>query len=131
MTANLHAVPAQKPVQETLQQLIRRRLSELELSTRNAAAHAHGLISHALIARYSNGVGGTLSAKTAQGLALAIDVPVDVVFAAAGMPNSPGPFTLPARADLLTAKERRAVISVVDAILASRDALPDKPKKKR
>jgi hypothetical protein len=110
--------------QESLAELIRRRLSELERSARAAAAQSHGLVSHFTLSRHANGETRKLTHRTAQGIALAIDVPLDEVMAAAGLPMTPGPFQLPARADLLTSKERQAIIAVMDALLASRDALP-------
>lgn len=110
--------------QESLAELIRRRLAELERSSRGAAELSHGLVSHFTLSRHAAGQTRKLTHRTAQGIALAIDVPLDVVMTAAGLPMTPGPFELPARADLLTSKERAAVIAVLDALLDARDALP-------
>lgn len=121
--ARVWHVPAalQQPVDETLQDLILRRLSEQEISARTAAERSHGLVAHFTLSRYARGESRKLNAKTAQGIALALDVPMDVVMRAAGLPMTPGPFELPARAHLLTSKERRAVVAVVDALLGARE----------
>lgn len=110
--------------QESLADLIRRRLGELERSSRSAAALSHGLVSHFTLSRHAAGQTRKLTHRTAQGIALAIDVPLDEVMAAAGLPMTPGTFELPARSHLLTHKERLAVIAVIDALLDARDALP-------
>lgn len=94
---------------------------------------SHGLISHPYLSRIRRGlVPKVLEPKLAQGIALAIDVPADQVMAAAGQPMTPGPFELPVRAHRLTAKEREAVIAVIDALLAARGvAVPATRKKSR
>lgn len=117
--------PTMATASETLSQLIERRLVELERSARTGAAMSHGLISHPYLSRLRRGlVPKVVEPKLAQGIALAIDVPVDQVMAAAGQPMTPGEFKLPARAQRLTGKERDAVLAVIDALLAARGALP-------
>lgn len=111
--------------QETLSQLITRRLSELDRSARAAAENSHSLVTHFTLSRHARGEVRKLGLRTAQGMALAIDVPLDEVLRAAGMPMTPGPFELPARAHLLTSKERTAVVAVVDALLDARGIDPD------
>lgn len=117
--------------QETLPELITRRLSELDRSARTAAGNAHGLISNFTLSRYARGAGGRLEMRTAQGIALACDVTLDEVLHAAGMPMAPGDFILPERAHKLTSKERLAVIAVVDAMLAATDREIPPPVKRK
>lgn len=117
----------QEEPQETLPELITRRLFELDRSARTAASNAHGLISNFTLSRYARGAGGKLEMRTAQGIALAIDVTLDEVLRAAGMPMAPGDFVLPERAHKLTSKERMAVIAVIDAMLGASDREPGAP----
>lgn len=60
---------------------------------------------------------GNISDETADALALMWRVDVDEVLRAAGQRPRLGDFELPRRAQRLTAKERRIVLSVIDAIL--------------
>lgn len=60
---------------------------------------------------------GAITHEVAEGLALALDLPVATVLQVAGQRIPLGPFELPARAETLTKAERAAVLAVVDAIL--------------
>lgn len=106
-----------------LQQLVDRRLRELgdhrgPMSTRRAAAQSGGRVSYETlrllkIGRHS----GAITHEVAEGLALALDLPIATVLQVAGQRIPLGPFVLPARAETLTKSERAVVLSVVDAIL--------------
>jgi hypothetical protein len=106
-----------------LQQLVESRLRELgdhrrPLSTRQAAARAGGKVSYETLRLIRTGRhSGSISQEVAEGLALALDVPLSRVLAVAGRRIPQGPFVLPKRAEALTKSERGVVLSVVDAIL--------------
>ena len=106
-----------------LQQLVETRLRELgdrrrPLSTRQAAARAGGKVSYETLRLIRTGQhSGSISQEVAEGLALALDVPLSRVLAVAGRRIPQGPFVLPKRAEALTKSERGVVLSVVDAIL--------------
>lgn len=106
-----------------LQQLVERRLRELgdhrgPLSTRRAAARAEGKVSYETLRLLKIGQhSGAISHEVAEGIALALDVPVATVLQVAGQRIPLGRFVLPPRAETLTKSERAAVLSVVDAIL--------------
>lgn len=106
-----------------LQKLVERRLIELgdhrgPLPTRRAAARAEGKVSYETLRLIKIGQhSGSISEEVAEGLALALEVPLDAVLTVAGRRIPQGPFVLPKRADTLTKSERAAVLSVVDAIL--------------
>jgi hypothetical protein len=106
-----------------LQQLVESRLRELgnargPLSTRQAAARAGGKVSYETLRLIRTGRhSGSISQDVAEGLALALDVPLTRVLAVAGRRIPQGPFVLPKRAEALTKSERGVVLSVVDAIL--------------
>jgi hypothetical protein len=118
-----------------LQNLVERRLRELgnargPLSARQAAEKSEGLVSYETLRLLLRGQhSGRISRETAEGMAKALDVPLDDVLAVAGQRIPLGPFVLPTRADTLTPPERQTVLSVVDAILNAADqerpALPD------
>lgn len=106
-----------------LQQLVESRLREMgdhrgPLSTRQAAARAGGKVSYETLRLIRTGRhSGSISQDVAEGLALALDVPLTRVLAVAGRRIPQGPFVLPKRAEALTKSERNVVLSVVDAIL--------------
>ena len=108
-----------------LQQLVERRLRELgdhrgPMPTRRAAARSEGKVSYETLRLLKLGQhSGAISAEVAEGLALALDVPLTTVLEVAGQRIPLGPFVLPKRAETLTKAERAAVLSVVDAILGA------------
>jgi hypothetical protein len=115
-----------------LQTLILNRLSELgdgtsPLPYRHAAARSvvdgKPLVSHATLQSIAVGKHtGNLSEDTIHGIALALDVPQSRVREAMGLPSgTPTEFRLPAKANRLTASQRRAILKVVDALLAAND----------
>jgi len=112
-----------------LQQLVESRLREMgdhrgPLSTRQAAARAGGKVSYETLRLIRTGRhSGSISQDVAEGLALALDVPLTRVLAVAGRRIPQGPFVLPKRAEALTKSERNVVLSVVDAILDAADQI--------
>lgn len=108
-----------------LQQLVERRLRELgdhrgPMPTRRAAARSQGKVSYETLRLLKIGQhSGAISSEVAEGLALALDVPLETVLEVAGQRIPLGPFVLPKRAETLTKAERAVVLSVVDAILGA------------
>lgn len=97
--------------------LIRKRLDELGLTLREAAAR--GRITTSTLHRYAQGQTSQPDEVTVRGIAKAIAVPVAEVAGTLGLPPLAGRFVLPKRADRLTEAERRTVLAVVDALLAA------------
>jgi transcriptional regulator with XRE-family HTH domain len=105
-----------------LAELIRERLKVEELSVRQAADRSHGLISPATLNNYSRGLQQREpSPRVLQGLALATGVSVGKLAEVGALPTVPTPFELPERAQMLTQRERKAVLAVIDAFLGSHD----------
>lgn len=113
---------------ESLADLVERRRRELgafgkRKPYRDMADYARangGKISHGLIQRIgSGGHRGVLRDEEARGLALALEVPERVVYAAMRVPTPPGPFAeeLPRNVDRLTRRQRDGVLSVISAML--------------
>jgi transcriptional regulator with XRE-family HTH domain len=106
---------------ETMQTLVANRLVELDLSLRQAAARTEGMITFVTIGNIARGyTPDRYSAKTLRGLALALDLPLSRIQAVAeqGAGGGGTPFILPDKARWLTARDRRAVIAVMNALLA-------------
>ena len=123
-------------VNETLQQLMERRLREMgqrrgrsePLSLREvwmalpenstgSRAISYESVRRVLVEGHTN-----ISDRAADAIATMLDVAVSDVLAAAGQRPRLGRFELPRRADRLTDSERQAVVGVVDAILGAADA---------
>jgi hypothetical protein len=106
-----------------LQQLVERRLADLgdhrgPMATRQAAGRSGGRVSYETLRLIKKGQhSGSISPEVAEGLALALDVPLSTVLTVAGRRIPQGAFVLPKRAEALTKSERSVVLSVVDAIL--------------
>lgn len=119
------------PVNETLQELVERRLREMgqrrgrgeNLSLREAwlrlpeDASGARAVSYETVRRVRELGHNKIGDQTADALATMLGVDVDVVLEAAGQRKRLGRFDLPRRADRLTESERDAVLGVVDAIL--------------
>lgn len=118
-------------MQETLQDLMERRLSELgrrrgrkePLNLREvwqtlpADEKGKRAISYELVRRVQREGHTRISDRAADAIATMLDVPVGDVLHAAGQRRRLGRFELPRRADRLTDPERTTVLAVVDAIL--------------
>lgn len=117
---------------ESLQELFRRRQRELgvqgnPLTTREVWLRADGRVSYETFRRIEKGTHTKIGDEVADALAIALDVPVSTVLAAAGQRPRLGKFELPRRADRLNEDERRVVVSVVDAILTAGQRDQDQP----
>lgn len=105
----------------TLAELVSARRHELGLSLRQAAERSGGLISHGHLGGIeSDAVQRTPSDRVLRGISAALDIPITELRRAAGVPPRQTPFTLPDRARQLSAKERRLVLQLVDALLDAR-----------
>jgi hypothetical protein len=105
-----------------LQRLVSERMAELGLSYRRAAAKSGGKVSHGTLNTIATGRHSwRVDDSTIEGIALALDVDESVVRAAVGRAQRAPEteFVLPRRANRLSAQERRAVLSMVDALLAA------------
>jgi hypothetical protein len=108
-----------------LQQLVQDRLREMgdrrgPLSTRQAAARSGGKVSYETLRLIVSGRhSGNIGEEVAEGLALALDVPLSRIYTAAARRAPLGRFELPRRADRLNRSEREVILSVVDAILTA------------
>lgn len=104
---------------EALRALIRAELARQDISFREAAARAKGLVSYATLNVIATGNhSGEISDRTLSGIALALDIPVRKVREAYGLQGvEPPEFQLPDRAKRLNVKQRKAVIAMVDAFL--------------
>ena len=106
-----------------LQDLMLRRLADLgtpgsPMSIRQATERARGLVSYEILRRIARGEhSNQISDETAEGLALALDVPVKDVYAAAKVPRPMSRWTWPARFDRLDPAQRRLVEDVAAALL--------------
>lgn len=116
-----------------LQRLVRERLIELgskdrPLSVRDAAARANNAISHETIRQIAAGEhSGRMEDRTVNALAVAIDVPRSRVLQALHRTQTQPlqPFRLPERANRLGLRQRRAVLTVVDAMLDAAEGQVD------
>lgn len=105
-----------------LQRLVKGRMGELDLSYRGAAAKSEGMVSHATLNNIVTGRHSwKIDDKTMRGIAKALDVDLGVVESAVGraVRIADTEFVLPARANRLSPQERRAVLSMIDALLTS------------
>lgn len=115
---------------ETLQDLVVRRLNELDTSLHAAwlllpeDERGRRAISYETVRRVRENGHYTISETTVDALAFMLKVDADVVLTAAGQRPRLGPFVLPSRADGLTEEERRTVIAVIDAILNAASTPP-------
>lgn len=106
-----------------LQELIVNRMTELDLSLRDAEARSvvngRALVSRATINKITLGRhSGTFDDDTIRGIALALGLSQDKVREAAGEPKGQTEFRLPRRANALSEPERLAILKTVDALLA-------------
>lgn len=113
-------------VQETLQQLVQRRQRELggsdgPIPTRQVWLRGGGEEewSYETVRRVVELGHDKIGDRIADRLAIALDVPVSKILTAAGQRQRGKPFTLPARANRLSATERNIVRQVIDAMLGA------------
>lgn len=109
---------------DRLQDLILTRLQQLgdrtgPMSAREAARRAEGLVSFETIRNLARGGRhrGRITDRTAQGLAIALQVPVERIYEAAGAPPPGGPWEWPNRFRRLNPAQRGLVEDVAAALL--------------
>ena len=102
-----------------LQEMVVGRMAELGLSFRGAAARSGGLVSHGTLNTIALGRhSGHYDDETLRGVALALDLPLTKVREAAGLDRqSPTEFRLPKKANRLSPAQRKAILTMVDALL--------------
>lgn len=106
-----------------LQNLVLRRLADLgtpgnPLSVRAAAERARGLVSYEVLRQIARGEhSGNITDRTAEGIALALDVAAAHVYQAARIPRPLSRWQWPARFDRLDPAQRRLVEDVAGALL--------------
>lgn len=109
---------------DRLQDLILTRLQQLgdragPMSAREAARQAEGLVSYETIRNLARGVRhkGRVTDKTARGLAKALQVPVEQIYAATGAPAPGGPWRPPERFNRLDPAQRALLEDMGAALL--------------
>lgn len=106
-----------------LSELVQRKLLELgdgtrPLSFKRAADRADGKASHEIIRRIAKGVhSGRIDDTTAEGLSLALGVPVKKIYEVARVPRPQSRWVLPERFDRLDQAQRKIVEDVAAAML--------------
>lgn len=103
-----------------LQQLVLNRLMELDLSPRDAARRSRGKVSYSTLRLIGRGEHSMkVKDETAEGIALALDVPVSMVYDRAGVKQPRSRWEWPSRYDRLSLSERRAIEQVAATVLAA------------
>jgi hypothetical protein len=115
--------PAQSPINR-LQELVLTRLTELgdssgAMTAREAARRANWEVSYETLRNIARGVrhNGRLTDRVAMGIAKALDVPPERVYAAAGLPQPGSPWEWPERFNRLSPNHRALVEEVASALL--------------
>lgn len=112
---------------ESLQDLVLRRLSELgdqegPMSAKAAAARSRDRISYETLRLIARGKhGGRIGDRIAEGLSLALDVPISEVYRAAGAPRPQSRWDWPQRFERLDAGQRQLVEEIASALLEAYD----------
>lgn len=110
-----------------LQDLVLRRLAELgtpgsPMSIREATRRSREHLNYETIRKIARGEhSGDITDQTAEGLSLALDVPVQQVYSAARVPRPLSRWTWPAKYDRLDHEDRRVVEDVAAALLRARE----------
>lgn len=105
--------------------LVLRRLEDLgtpdnPMSFRQATQRARGLVSFETLRQIARGEhSGRIADRTAEGIALALDVSVKEVYDAARVPRPQARWNWPAKFDRLDLPQRRLVEDVANALLDS------------
>jgi len=111
-----------------LQRLVSERMSELSLSYRRAAARSGGKVSHGTLNSIVTGRHSwRLDARTVEGIAQALELEPAAIETAVGRVSrsAESEFVLPQKANRLNAAERRAVLSMIDALLTAAEGVGD------
>ena len=109
-----------------LQDLVLTRMAALggdePLSLRDVVRRSNGLVSIEPVRAIVRGThSGRISDRTAQGLARALQVPLERIYDAAGLPSPGTRWEWPPRFDRLDAAERQLVEDVAAALLMARE----------
>ena len=114
-----------RPQASSLAELVAQRLSDLgdrsgPMSMNAAVNRANGRISYENFRRIARGEhGGQFTDRIAEGLALAIDVPLSEVYRVAGLPQPTGRWVLDPKFDRLSLSERVVVENVAASLLSA------------
>lgn len=107
--------------------LVLRRLAELgipghPMSIREATRRSGSRINYETLRKIARGEhSGDITDQTAEGLSLALDVPLQQVYNAASVPRPQGRWSWPAKYDRLDLDDRRVVEDVAAALLRARE----------
>lgn len=110
-----------------LSELVLRRLAELgtpgsPMSIREATRRSRSRLNYETLRKIARGEhSGDITDQTAEGLSLALDVPVQQVYVAARVPRPMSRWELPTRFDRLDLEDRRVVEEVAAALLRARE----------
>jgi len=105
---------------KSLQELVQARMDTLELTARGAAYRSDGLVSYETIRNIMRGRhGGVVSDRVAQGLAKALQVPVERIYTAMQVPQPVGEWHLPSELHRLPPEYRAKVEDVARVLLAA------------
>lgn len=110
-------------VENPLQHLVQTRLAELgtggkAMSGREAARRSKGMVSYETVRAIAGGKhSGRVEPQTAEGLAVALEVPVARIYEAAGIPKPQGRWVLPDRFDRMPLEQRRAFEDMMAMVL--------------
>lgn len=110
-----------------LQDLVLNRLAELgvpgaPMSIREAARRSGSRLNYETLRRIARAEhSGDISDQTAEGLSMALEVPIAQIYAAARVPRPANRWQWPAKFDRLAAEDRRVVESVASALLRARE----------
>ncbi len=106
----------------TLAELVASKRKALDLSLRAVADLSGGMLTASTVHAVELGQRTTVTDDTIDGLAKALDLPVDLVRKSAGLrrPDTDEPFVLPRKAQRLNRRERQVVLDMVDALLEAK-----------
>lgn len=110
-----------------LQDLVLRRLAELgtpgsPMSLREATRRSRGRLNYETLRKVARGAhSGDIADQTAEGISVALDVPVQQVYNAARVPRPLNRWQWPAKFDRLDLEDRRVVEDVASALLRARE----------
>ena len=110
-----------------LQDLVLRRMAELgtpgsPISIREATRRSDGRLTYETLRKIARAEhSGDITDQTAEGLSLALGVPLDQIYRAARVPRPASRWQWPAKFDRLDLEDRRVVESVASALLRARE----------
>jgi hypothetical protein len=114
-------VEVSEPVDQ-LSRLVVSRLIELGISARTAAERSRGRVSYSTIRNIARGThGGRITDKVAEGISLALEVPLPRIYEAAKAPQPMSRWDWPSRFDRLVPEERRLIEDMAAALLRAYD----------